>query len=58
MEINFSADFDECGNRTDNCSSLASCINTNGSFYCNCNSGFVGSGYYCEGKGIRKKEEW
>lgn len=43
------ADFDECGNRTDNCSQQASCTNTDGSYNCTCNSGFVGTGFVCEG---------
>ena len=32
------------------CDSNAECINTNGSFYCNCNPGFEGDGYNCLSK--------
>lgn len=48
-DLYYVVDYNECGNRTDNCSAQATCYNTNGSFYCECNSGFDGSGYYCEG---------
>lgn len=42
-------DFDECGNRTDNCSPFAACTNTEGGFECNCSQGFTGDGLICEG---------
>jgi hypothetical protein len=42
-------DFDECGNHTDNCSALATCTNTIGSYNCSCNSGYIGTGFECEG---------
>ena len=32
------------------CSSNSTCVNTNGSFFCGCNSGFSGDGFICEGK--------
>ena len=53
-------DIDECLGDTDNCSCgvLAEhecdvdCLNTNGSFYCECNSGFeISSNNTCLGKG-------
>ena len=41
-------DIDECV--TDSpCSSNAECKNTEGSFMCECNSGFVGDGFNCTG---------
>ena len=42
-------DFDECGNHTDSCSSVATCENTVGSYNCSCNIGYVGDGFECEG---------
>lgn len=42
-------DFDECGVHVDNCSLHATCSNTEGSFNCTCNEGYVGSGVICEG---------
>jgi hypothetical protein len=42
-------DFNECGNRTDNCSALAMCVNTVGSYNCTCNSGYSGNGFVCDG---------
>ena len=40
-------DVDECANRHDNCDENAACINTNGAFDCECNSGFDGDGVVC-----------
>ena len=37
--ISINLDIDECSNDTDGCSQL--CTNTNGSFICRCNRGFV-----------------
>jgi hypothetical protein len=42
-------DFNECGNHTDNCSAVATCINTVGSYNCSCNNGYIGNGFECEG---------
>lgn len=50
---NFHLDMDECASpNTNNCDQqLATCINTNGSFLCMCNSGYTGLGTNgtCEG---------
>lgn len=47
-------DLDECASGDDNCSSIASCLNTNGSYTCVCPPGYEGDGTYCTG--IIKKE--
>ena len=43
-------DINECDLNTHNCSNNAQCLNTNGSFACNCSVGFSGNGVICEGK--------
>jgi hypothetical protein len=40
-------DIDECENFTHDCSNNATCTNTDGSFECKCNEGFVGDGKIC-----------
>lgn len=37
-------DFNECESGTPLCDENAFCINTDGSFYCNCHTGYSGSG--------------
>ena len=37
-------DFNECESGTPLCDENAFCINTDGSFYCNCHTGYTGSG--------------
>eukprot|EP00735_Rhodelphis_limneticus_P003610 TRINITY_DN15099_c0_g1::TRINITY_DN15099_c0_g1_i1::g.25034::m.25034 TRINITY_DN15099_c0_g1::TRINITY_DN15099_c0_g1_i1::g.25034 ORF type:complete len:472 (-),score=59.24,sp/Q9TV36/FBN1_PIG/45.10/5e-06,EGF_3/PF12947.2/3.2e-08,EGF_3/PF12947.2/3.7e-08,Laminin_G_3/PF13385.1/2e-14,Laminin_G_3/PF13385.1/1.5e+03,EGF_CA/PF07645.10/1e+03,EGF_CA/PF07645.10/5.5e-10,EGF/PF00008.22/0.12,EGF/PF00008.22/0.00048,EGF/PF00008.22/1.7e+03,EGF_MSP1_1/PF12946.2/6.3e+02,EGF_MSP1_1/PF12946.2/0.0071,cEGF/PF12662.2/1.9,cEGF/ len=37
----------ECTSGTHNCHSKASCLNTNGSYECSCNSGYAGNGAVC-----------
>ena len=37
-----STDIDECANSTDNCTH--GCVNTEGSYYCNCPAGYEISG--------------
>ena len=46
----FSSDNDECSLGTDNC--IETCTNTEGSFYCGCNTGFVlnNDGATCNGE--------
>ncbi|XP_028415702.1 fibrillin-2-like [Dendronephthya gigantea] len=48
--LNYSTpyDVDECELEIDNCDSHASCVNTNGSFNCLCNFGYVGDGVTCQ----------
>jgi len=44
-------DVDECDatTGTNNCSSLAYCTNTAGSYDCTCEKGYTGDGFTCEG---------
>ena len=42
-------DVDECLLKTDDCSALADCSNTIGSFTCKCKSGYAGDGKTCAG---------
>ena len=43
-------DVDECLSKEDYCSKHAVCSNLLGSFSCQCNDGFKGNGFECEGK--------
>ena len=47
--INTSSDIDECSKGSDDCHDNATCIDTDGSYNCSCNSGYSGNGTYCEG---------
>ena len=40
----------ECENKIDNCNVDANCVNTKGSFYCTCRTGYSGDGVSCIGK--------
>ena len=42
-----SSDIDECTNGNDTCHINATCINTVGSYDCECLSGFMGDGFNC-----------
>ena len=42
-------DIDECGS-ADVCPQDSTCVNTDGSFECNCNDGYSMSGDLCEGE--------
>ena len=49
--ISYSVDFNECVNdSTNNCHINATCLNTEGSFQCQCLEGFSGNGVNCTGK--------
>ena len=48
-------DYDECLSDEENdCHVEASCMNTNGegSYICECQGGFVGDGFHCEGMSV------
>ena len=40
-------DIDECSDSSIKCDINAECVNTPGSFSCNCKSGFYGDGFFC-----------
>ncbi|XP_078666293.1 uncharacterized protein LOC144908516 [Branchiostoma floridae x Branchiostoma belcheri] len=45
-------DIDECSpNNTNNCHENARCSNTEGSYTCTCNSGYIGDGFFCAQRG-------
>ena len=43
-------DIKECDLGTDGCHDNATCTDGNGSYTCECNDGFTGDGFSCEGK--------
>ena len=43
------SDMDECFLQTNNCHEDGSCINSKGSFQCQCEQGYNGSGVVCQG---------
>lgn len=42
-------DYDECDENTNQCDANAYCVNTVGSYTCQCQSGFSGDGRVCTG---------
>jgi len=42
-------DIDECEPDLDSCHTDATCVNTDGSYTCQCNVGFQGDGRSCSG---------
>ena len=42
-------DIDECFERTDMCTSNATCGNIEGDYNCSCDTGYYGDGFTCEG---------
>ena len=44
-----STDIDECAQDLDDCHTNAACVNTIGSYTCQCNTGFQGDGRRCTG---------
>ena len=43
-------DIDECSTGNANCAEQASCMDTDGSFMCICNTGYTGNGITCKGE--------
>ena len=43
------SDVDECATNTHDCAADADCINTDGSFICSCQVGYIGDGKLCQG---------
>lgn len=43
-------EIDECAVGEHKCDENASCLNTQGSYQCQCNEGFTGDGFNCERK--------
>ena len=44
------ADLEECSTNTHDCDVNADCVNTVGSYSCNCRAGYTGDGQTCNGK--------
>ena len=49
-------DADECTNATHNCHEHATCTDIVGSYTCQCEVGYTGDGFNCEGMNV--SEEW
>ena len=51
----YSPDIDECADSNlNNCSLNANCSDSIGSYDCTCSAGYVGDGYFCDGKSVNK----
>ena len=51
----FFSDIDECvDSNLNNCSMNANCSDSIGSYDCTCSAGYVGDGYFCDGKSVNK----
>ena len=53
ITVHAHVDVHECIVGSDNCSSNAICTNTNGSYVCQCQSGYSGNGVTCNGINIQ-----
>ena len=47
--VDCSQDLDECTLGTDNCTEFSTCTNTEGSFTCACNDGYIDDNGVCAG---------
>ena len=50
LKCRFSPDIDECALGKDDCDANAGCVNTEGSYECNCNPGYFRDGLLCKSK--------
>lgn len=48
IKVYLFSDIDECTSGKDNCDANALCINTEGSYQCNCKPGYFGDGQFCK----------
>jgi len=48
----YHSDVDECETNTANCSTNATCTNTEPGFTCECKPGYEGDGFTCDGKPV------
>ena len=51
-------DIDECALNTDDCGEKGYCVNTRGTYGCQCNPGYEGNGKTCGGKCVGRGEVW
>ena len=52
------SDINECTSQSHNCHPLSICTNTDGSFQCECVSGYSGDGHVCTGNVDTKASYW
>lgn len=52
-KINNNIDVDECSLKTDDCHNNATCTDTDGSYSCNCTTGFTGDGFTCSSMNLQ-----
>ena len=48
--IMFFSDSNECATNNGGCSSVTTCVNTIGSFFCTCNVNYAGNNFSCSGR--------
>ena len=51
-------DIDECTENKDNCDVNATCMNSDGSFSCTCDTGYTGNGASCSGMFYAHVSAW
>ena len=51
-------DINECYEGTHNCDPLANCVDTDGSYTCECRIGYTGTGWACSSKYIQHIIKW
>ena len=49
LSDNVLSDINECATNSGSCSSVTTCVNTVGSFFCTCNIDYAGNGFSCSG---------